>query len=111
MKRFWVSWWSGNYADEGCTKPPFKFWVSGQKERVGYGLTNLQLEEFHKLKNDDECDAYLDENSKDDCSICAVIDADSEADIWVTVLKHFPDYVLRFCDETAPDFTPSNRFQ
>lgn len=26
MNRYWVSWWSGNYA----TEPPFTFWVSAR---------------------------------------------------------------------------------
>jgi hypothetical protein len=33
MARQWANWWSGNYADESCTNPPFKIWVSGYRDR------------------------------------------------------------------------------
>jgi len=88
MKRFWISWWSGNYEDEGCTKPPFQFWVSGQRDR----------------DNDDS------ESERDECAICAVIDANSEEEIWPVVKKHFPDYEPRFCTEKRPDYVPNDRF-
>ena len=87
MKRFWVSWWSGNYADEGCTAPLFQFWVSGQKDRLD-----------------------SDKTGKDDCSLCAVIDAENEAEIWKSIHKHFPDNVPRFCNEVEKDYKPSERF-
>jgi hypothetical protein len=85
MIRHWVSWWSGNYQDEGCTAPPFQVWVSGSRFRD---------------TNDD----------RDEQSLCAVIDADSEQAIKETVAKHYPDYEMRFCNPVADDFQPSNRF-
>lgn len=85
MSRFWVSWWSSNHIDDGCTAPPVQYWVSGERAR------------------DDDCRDY-------DQSMCAVIDAKSEADIWAMVKRHFPDYEARFCNLVAPDFEPSNRF-
>ncbi|MCP1757883.1 hypothetical protein [Bradyrhizobium elkanii] len=48
MPRHWASWWSGNYADEGCTRPPFKTWVSGTRDR---------------------------DEERDEQSLCAVVDA------------------------------------
>lgn len=111
MKRFWVSFFSGNYADEDCTKPPFKFWVSGQRARENYGLDEKLFTELQSLHDADDMEEFLDKWSKDDCSICAVIDAESEDDIWELVAKHFPDYQHRFCDEVASDFKPSDRFQ
>ena len=83
--RYWVSWWSGNYADEGCTKPPFQFWNSGERARAG---------------ND----------KKTDCSLCAVIDAPIEAVVWATINKHFPDMQERFCERKKDDFRPGDRF-
>ena len=83
MNRYWVSWWSGYYEDEGCTKPPFQIWISGQRDR--------------------------DEN-RDECSLCAVIDARSEDDIWAYINKHFPDYEKRFCNIKETDYIPGNRF-
>lgn len=89
MTRFWVSWWSGNYADEGCTRPPFKFWVSGQRVRMVDG------------REDDE---------RDECSICAVIDAETEAEVWILVTRHFPDQTPRFCEVRLADWVPGSRF-
>lgn len=89
--RYWVSWFSGNYEDEGCTKPPFEFWVTGQRDRQGNGLSQ--------------------KHARDDCSLCAVIDAESEDAVWKLVGKHFPDYEVRFLEEKNPNFQPGDRFQ
>lgn len=86
INRHWVSWWSGNYADEGCTKPPFKFWVSGQRDRDGT-------------------------DGRDECSLCAVIDAVDEDAVWALVETHYPDCQQRFCERKEADFTPGDRFQ
>ena len=85
MTRWWVSWWSGNYADEGCTAPPFQVWESGSRDR-----------------NDD--------SDRDDVSLCAVVDAADEAAIWRVVARHFPDYEPRFCNEREADWQPNDRF-
>lgn len=82
--RYWVSWYSGYYADEGCTKPPFEVWVSGHHNRDG--------------------------GDRDDCSICAVLDAESETQVWYIVAKYFPDYKQRFCNEVTTVWKPGNRF-
>lgn len=82
-KRFWVSWWSGYYEDEGCTQPPFQLWISGERSRAD-DLTEI--------------------------SIVSVIDAESEEQIWGAVKKHFPDMQPRFCEQTAPDYKPGKRF-
>ena len=87
MKRYWVSWWSGYYEKDGCTKPPFQIWVSGERDRI----------------NDNGV-------MKNDLSICAVIDAENENQIWDAVGKYFPDYEKRFIDEAKADFSPGNRF-
>lgn len=93
MARFWVSWISGNYADEGCTAPPFQFWRTGQMER----RTHLPQ-------------VFDDQTVKDDCTLCAVIDAESEEEIWPVIAKHFPDYAQRFCAPRADDYQPGDRF-
>lgn len=86
MSRYWVSWWSGNYADEGCTKPPFKFWNSGTRDRA----------------NPD----------RDECSLCAVIDqAGGVAEVLSLVRFHFPDAEQRFCEPKPDDWQPGDRFQ
>jgi hypothetical protein len=107
MRKYWVSWWSGNYADEGCTKPPFKFWVSGQKARPNNGMSDADYKTYISITDEDESEDFLNEHYKDDCSICALIESDSEDAIWELVSKHFPDYAPRFCDEREADFDPS----
>jgi hypothetical protein len=84
VNRYWVSWWSGNYADEGCVAPPFQFWNSGERIR--------------------------EDSDRTDCSLCAVIDAPSEVEIRKAIKKYFPDFELRFCDLKKLDFVPSGRF-
>ena len=112
MAKYWVSWYSGNYADEGCTAPPFKFWVTGSCFRPNYGLSEEEYKFSLTIDDQDEYDEYLNEHGRDDCTICAAIESDSEAAIWELVAKHFPDYRYRFCEEKDPDFDPhSNRFQ
>ncbi len=85
MNRYWVSWYSGNYADEGCTKPPFKFWNTGYRDR--------------KNKSGQE--------ERTECSLCAVIDAVNEKEIWKIVKQYFPDYKFRFCEEKENNYTPN----
>lgn len=112
MKRFWASWVSGNYADEGCSKPPFKFWVSGSIARPNLGLTPAQMQKYRRLREDEsDAEAFLDTYSRDNLTLCAVVDAESEDDVWVLVAKHYPDYKPRFCEEKEPDFKPGDRFQ
>lgn len=84
--RYWVSWWSGYYDDEGCTEPLFQIWISGQRNRVKDGKID---------------------NKRNECSICAVIDAESEDEIWEVVKKHFPDMEERFCELRDFDYDPS----
>jgi hypothetical protein len=110
MMRFWVSWWSGNYADEGCTKPPFKFWTSGTRGRANEGLTSAEYDKYLHMEDADEAIEFKEEHYRDDCSLCAVIDAESEDAVWELVSKHFPDYCQRFCEEKEENFTPGSRF-
>lgn len=72
INRYWVSWWSGFYENEGCTLPPFQIWISGHRDRSD-GQTEV--------------------------SICTMIDAECECEIWKVVDQHFPDYEERFCDK------------
>ena len=86
VNRYWVSWWSGLYEDEGCSKPPFQVWVSGYRERRSGA------------------------KDQDECSMCAVIESDSKDEIWEVVEKYYPDYEERFCEERESDFVPGDRF-
>jgi fructose-1,6-bisphosphatase/inositol monophosphatase family enzyme len=109
MKRFWISWFSGNYEDEGCTKPPFKFWVSGSRFRVNYGLTEEQRKVAEQL-GEEEYKAYMNKHSRDDQIICTAIDAEDESAALALVGKHFPDYEVRFCEEQDSQLKPGSRF-
>ena len=82
MTRYWVGWISGNYADEGCTAPPFKFWQTGVTD-------------------------HPTDPERDHLTLCAVIDAESEAEAWALVGQHFPDYQQRFISVRASDYRPS----
>ena len=87
MGRYWVSWWSGYYEDEGCTEPDFQIWVSGTRLR-----------------------STRPKGKQEELSLCAVIDADSSKQIEFFLRVHFPDYELRFCEKREPDFVPNDRF-
>lgn len=104
--RYWVSWYSGNYEDEGCTKPPFTFWISGYSFREKNGLSDEQYEFSMTIEDENEYYNYIDTHGRDDCTICALIDANSEDEIWPVVAKHFPDYRVRFCELRSDDYDP-----
>lgn len=111
MNRYWISWYSGNYADEGCTKPPFQFWTSGYRARENYGLTEEQYTEYLKIADEDEGGEFLDTYSRDTCTLCAMVDAENEDQIWEAVAKYFPDQEYRFCElQTDPAATTGDRF-
>lgn len=109
MNRYWISWYSGNYADEGCTSPPFEHWVTGQRDRPQYGLTDEQYKKFDTLRGAAK-DSYLDKHARDDCTICAIIDAVDEDAAWKQVKTHFPDFVPRFVEIKEADWRPGQRF-
>lgn len=83
--RYWVSWWTGNYADEGCTKPPFDSMVSGERQRRDQG---------------------------NDQSHCMLFDCDPANEVAMTDLveKHFPDAEFRFIERKPDDYEPGDRF-
>jgi len=93
MKKYWISFYSGYYSDEGCSKPPFQVWISGQLERRPHLPQTFE-----------------NGNSKDDCSICALVEANDEDEIWKSVKKYFPDYEERFCKEVKDNYKPNDRF-
>lgn len=87
LNRYWVSWWSSNHVKMKVTKPPFQFWSSGTRE-----VSNPKIDNYEE-------------------SLCAVIDANNESEIELVIKKHFPDYEMRFCDQTENDFKPNDRFK
>ena len=106
MTKFWTSWWSGYYADEGCTTPPFTIWVTGYRDRDNFGMTAEQYAIYETIEPGDAAYAYVDEHARDNCSICALIEAEDEKDVWLLVQKHFPDYEERFCNARPDNFDP-----
>jgi len=111
MNRYWVSWYSGNYSDEGCSAPPFQFWTSGYRSRPRYGLNDELYTQLLKINNEEERQDFLDENSRDDCTICAMVDAENEDEIWRAVTKYFPDQEYRFCElQVDPTAASGDRF-
>lgn len=106
MKRFWVSWFSGGYEDEGCVgEPPFTYWWSGQRERPNHGLTEEQYAQYLEM-DDDEGDEFLDKHGRSTGTAVACVDAESEEEIWAVIAKYFPDYEQRFIEEREADFQP-----
>lgn len=93
MQKYWISFYSGYYEDEGCSKPPFQVWMSGQCER----RTHLPQ-------------VFENGYEKDDGIWCALVESHNTENIWKTVEKHFPDYEERFCHEVESDWIPNDRF-
>lgn len=90
MTRYWISWVSGYYTDEGCTNPPFQFWRSGSRDRQG-------------------------EDERDELILCAVVDCighpeDHINDIRDVLKRHFPDFEERFIEAKPDGWTPGDRF-
>ena len=58
MNRYWISWYSGGYEDEGCKlETPFQYWWTGQRSRPNEGLTPEQMTEYYRLFDKDESKA------------------------------------------------------
>jgi len=112
MTRYWISWYSGGYEDEGCIEePPFQHWWTGQRERPNCGLSDEKYAEYLKIEDEDERFAFLDTYGKSDGTVCAAVDANSEDEIWEVVGKYFPDYKVRFCEERDSSWSPGDRFR
>lgn len=114
MNWYWTSWISGNYEAEGCTAPPFKFWVTGSVFRKDYGMLPPDLAKYNELLETDELQAeiFLGVHGKDDVTICANIQAESEEKVWELVKKHFPDCKERFINPSEEGYPKNNsRFQ
>lgn len=110
LNRYWISWQSGNYADEGCTKPPFQYWITGYCDRPFFGLTPVRHAEFLSFATPTEQDEFLDRYSRDNCIFCAMVDATNEDEIWEVIKKHFPDCEIRFCNPVELNAVPGNEF-
>jgi hypothetical protein len=82
--RYWVSWYSGCYRDEGFTFPPFQFWSYGTRIRRKSDRVNQIL--------------------------FALLEAPDKEMIWDVIGKHFPDYSSRFLEAVAEDWSPGSRF-
>ena len=93
MPKYFISWFSGNYSDEGCTEPSFKVWITHKEKRRKSGI------------------GWFDENGlpKEDSTIVTLIEAESEENVWKLIAKYYPDYTKRFIypieeDWKKPDY-------
>lgn len=110
MKRFWVSFWTGNEKEEGCSKPPFKYCISDSRNFNRVCLSKKDFETSKRLSGD-ELEEFIYKHSRQEVSVCCVIDEKNEDAVWKEIVKYFPDFDERFCIERESDFKPSNRFQ
>ena len=99
-KLWWVSWYSGCYEDEGCLEHPFQVWYTGQRSRPKYGLSDEHYETYKSIEDEDEANNFVDEHGKSDGTVCALLSASSEDEIWKAIAHYFPDFQSRFCDIT-----------
>lgn len=83
VKRYWVSWWECRPKGKNFVETPFQYWVSGWREG-GKG-------------------------KRDEPSLCAMIDAPSEAAVWAGINRYFPHVEERFCTERPIDDRPGDR--
>jgi hypothetical protein len=115
MTRFWVSWWTGNYADEGCTEPPFHFWVTGYRDRKALEKIDAMPGLVGPLREAASAESYVDrdgedEDMRDEVSACALVQYDDPSAVFTDIAKHFPDREFRFCEPRKDGWTPSDRF-
>jgi len=110
MKRYWISWYSGYYEDEGCSEPPFQVWISGSRERPNHGLSDEKYAEYLKIEDEDEGYEFIDKHGRDTATICAMVEAESVDEIWQVVGKYFPDHKERFCEEQEDGAVTGDRF-
>jgi hypothetical protein len=111
MTRFWISWFSGGYGDEGCKEqPPFQYWWTGQRDRLNYGLSAEKYAVYLQIKDEAASHAFIDVHGRADGSACAMVEANNKDEIWPVIARYFPDYKFRFCEECDPDCTPGDRF-
>lgn len=80
MRFYWASWYTAD-ADITNDDTPFQWYITGE------GM--------------EEPTQY---------SICALLEADSEAEVWAGVARYFPDYRVRFCELRDAHWQPNDRF-
>jgi len=81
--RFWVSWWGGAAGD--C-RP-----LLDDAETPAWGCSGER-------------------DTEPQFSLCAVIDASTEAQVWEQVKRCWPEYVQRFCERKPDGWRPGSRF-
>jgi hypothetical protein len=81
MTRFWTSWWIPN--SDNPDNAPFQWWWTGARW-----------------------------NAKDEQedSICALIEAEDETQVWSIVGQYFQVLETRFCNVKGDDWNPGDRF-
>jgi hypothetical protein len=51
------------------------------------------------------------DNERDECSMCALVDAQDDIEVINMIKKHYLDYELRFVEEKPDGWQPGSRFQ
>jgi hypothetical protein len=90
---FWLSWWDNPNGANGVKLAPeqeerFEAWVSGYRYR------------------------YDDTGEVEECSMCARVEAETEAEAWAMVNCMYPGASgdVRFTNKEAPGWRPGDRF-
>jgi len=89
-QRYWVTFLSGYYKDEGCSHPDFPSWILSDIKDRRLFLPHLTS----------------DGHPKTDCVIAGLIDAFSEEELWIRVKKFFPDYEMQSIETKPAQWQP-----
>lgn len=100
MKRFWCSWWHPYHESFEMKDTELQIWVSGYR----------RLSEAGPYWKYYRKEVEVEEECMDECSLCAVIDAESEDWIKDKIQEYFPGSGIRFIQEVDRDHVPGDRF-
>jgi hypothetical protein len=86
--RYWVSWYGGV---DGDSRP-----IKDDEGTPAWACSGSRIA-THK---NDPCN-----------TICAIIDAKNEEEVWKRVREYWPEAEERFIEEKDPNYLPGDRFQ
>jgi len=115
LKRYRIRFYSGNYEDEGCSRPSFPVWISSQRDRrdpdLEYGVEGWDAVRSLQTTDDEDLWDWVQEAyARDDCCFVGFIDAHSYQSALVRIGTHFPDYYDLEIEQVAYDWLPGSRF-
>lgn len=116
LRRFRARFYSGYYEDEGCHKPDFPIWMSGQTcqrrdPEYEWAPNSWDAVRSIELSGDDDaydhaCELY----SRDDGIWIAFLDVRDRKHAIRRIETFFPDYFDLDLDEVPRDWVPGDRF-